>query len=88
MCFSWEFIKQVLILAIVVVAIIGILQLVIPFVISKLGASLGEGWNVVIGAFRILVWAVIAIIVVIICFDIIACLWSYVGGSGSLLPHR
>ena len=53
MCFSWDFIKQVLILAVVIVAIIGILQLIVPYIIRRLGVTLGEGWNVIVGAFRV-----------------------------------
>lgn len=85
MCFSLDFLKQILILAIVIIAVIGILNLLIPFVVSKLGASLGDGWNVVVSAFKIFVWALVAIIVVIFCFEMISCLLSY---SGPLLPRH
>lgn len=81
MCFSWDLIKQVLILAVVIVAIVGILQLIIPYIVSKLGIVLGEGWNVVVGAVRIFIWALVAIVVIIVCFELIACLWSFAGGG-------
>lgn len=86
MCFSLDWIKQLLILAVVVFAIVGILQLLIPYVITKMGITLGDGANVVIGVFRIAFIAAIVILVIIICFTVIACLWHYVGGM-SLLPH-
>lgn len=80
MCFPLDFIKTLLILAVVVVAIVAILNLLVPFILTKLGVALGEGWAVVVGAFRILLWAIIAIAAILICFQIIACLLSFSGG--------
>jgi len=87
MCFSLEFLKAILILAIVIVATIAILKLLVPFIASKLGMSLGEGWNLCVAIFRIFIWAIILIVIVIFAFQLISCLWSYVGGAG-LLPRR
>lgn len=86
MCFSLDFLKQILILAVVIIAIIGILNLLIPYIVRRLGVTMGEGWNVVVSAFKIFLWAVVAIVVIIICFQLIACLLSFSGGT--LLPHR
>lgn len=86
MCFSMDFLKQILILAVVIVAIIAILNLLIPFIVGKLGIALGEGWGVCVRAFKIFVWALIAIIVIIFCFELISCLLSFTGGG--LLPRR
>ena len=86
MCFSLDFLKQVLILAVVLVAVIAILGLLIPFIVSKLGLVLGEGWALCVAAFRIFIWALVAIIVIIFCFELISCLLSFTGGS--LIPHR
>lgn len=85
MCFSLDFLKQVLILAVVIIAVVGILNLLVPFIASKLGVALGDGWAVIVGAFKIFVWAIVAIIVIIFCFELIACLLTY---SGGILPHR
>jgi hypothetical protein len=87
MCFSLELIKQLLILAVVIVAIIAILQLLVPFIFRKLGITPGEGWAVIVGAFRIFFWALIAIFVIIICFELIACLLQFTGGI-PFLDHR
>lgn len=81
MCFPIETIKALLILAVVVFATIGILNLLIPYIVRRLGIVLGEGWNVVVGTFKIVVWALVAIFVIILCFELIACLWGFVGGS-------
>jgi len=88
MCFSLDWLKAILIWAIIIVAIIGILQLVIPYVIRRLGVAMGEGWAVIVGALRIVLWAVITIVVVIVCFELITCLISFAGGFPSLMPHR
>jgi hypothetical protein len=80
MCFPFDFIKTLLILAVVVIAVIGILQLLVPYIISKLGIALGAGWAVIVGAFRIFIWALVAIVVILICFEMISCLLSFTGG--------
>lgn len=86
MCFSMEFLKQILILAVVIVAVMGILNLLIPYIAARLGASLGDGWSIIVQAFKIFIWAIVAIIVIIFCFELIGCLLSYSGTT--LLPHR
>lgn len=89
MCFSLDWLMHIIILGIIVCAIIAILRVVVPFVLSQMGATIGAGANVVITCFKIALWAVIAIIVVVICFQIIACLWSFSGTGGfSLIPRR
>lgn len=87
MCFSLEWLKQILILVVVVVAIIAMLKILIPFIVKKIGVELGEGWSVVVQCFRIMCWAIVAILVIIIVFMMISCLLSMTGGV-SLLPHR
>lgn len=87
MCFSLDWLRQILILAVVIAGVVMILQLLIPYLVGRLGVTLGAGWAVVVGAFRILLWAVVTILIIIICFDIIGCLLSFSGGV-SLLPHR
>lgn len=81
MCFPLETIKALLILFVVIGAIIGILGILVPYVVSKMGIALGEGWAVLVRCFRIFVYAVIVIFVIILCFELITCLWSFVGGS-------
>lgn len=86
MCFSFDFIRQILILIVVFGAIVAILGLLIPFVVKKMGLVLGEGWALLVQIFRIFVWAIVIIIVITIAFELISCLWSFVGGS--ILPRR
>lgn len=80
MCFSMIWWQQLLIYIVIVCAIVGILRLLLPYVLSQLGA----GGGVIAGALNILLWAVIAIFVIYICFALISCL-----GSGTFMPlHR
>lgn len=81
MCFPLDTIKFLLIVAVIIVAVLGILNLLVPYIIQRLGITLGEGWNVVVGAFKIFVWAVVAIAVIVLCFELISCLLSFAGGS-------
>lgn len=82
MCFSMVWLQQLLIWVVIVCAIIGILKLLIPYVLAQLGG----GGGIIAAAINIVLWAVIAIFVIYICFALISCL----GGMGnmSLLPHR
>lgn len=80
MCFSLLWFQQLIILVVVICAIVSILKIVIPYALSKMGATIGEGLNVVIACFRVVLWAVVVIFVVVIAFALISCLWSYAGG--------
>lgn len=84
MCFSLEWLKEVLILCIVIGAVILILRLVIPYAIGAMGLAIGPGVNLILAVLRIVFGAIIAIIVVTICFELIGCLLSY-ANVGSLL---
>jgi hypothetical protein len=70
-CMSLEFIKQLIIWAIVVGAIIAVIQLLIPW----LGTIT---WPWVAQVVRIILWAIVAIAVVTIIFALLQCL---VGGG-------
>jgi len=83
MCFSLEWIEQLLVWAVIIIACVSILKLVIPFVLARLGA----GGGVAMAVLNILVWAVIAIFVIYFCFAVISCLMS-MGGGLPLLPHH
>lgn len=87
MCFSLAWFEQLLIWLVIVCAVIGILKLLIPFVLKHLGVEAGEGAAVVFAVIRIVIWAIIAIFVIYICFALISCLMSY-GGGLPLFPHR
>lgn len=88
-CFSLWWFAQILIFAVVVAAIVAILKILVPYVISKLnvGPEASEGIAVVTAVFRVAIWAVIIIFVIYVCFALISCLLSYSGGM-PLLPRR
>lgn len=83
-CFTLAWFEQVCIWFVIVCAIIGLIRLLIPFLISKLGGGdlgiLGQALNIVL-------WAVICIYVIYIVFALIGCLIG-MGGGLSLMPHR
>jgi hypothetical protein len=80
MCFSLDFIKQLLIDLIVIGAIFAIIKLLLPLALSWLG---GAG-SIIMQVINIVLYAVICIFVVIICFDLISCL---LGSGGMRLPR-
>lgn len=80
MCFSLPWLQQLLINLVIICAVVAIIRLLVPFVVGVLGSAGG-----VIGqAINIVLWAVIAIFVIYICFGLISCL----GGNFTLMPHR
>ena len=81
-CFSWQWIAQILIWAIIIGAVFSILNLIVPWALSQAGIELGGAVNMILTVFRISVIAFIAIVVVIIVFDLISCLVSAGGGLG------
>jgi hypothetical protein len=82
MCFSLEFIEQLLVWLVIVCAIVAILRLLLPWVAAQLGAAGG----IVLAVINIVLWAIIAIYVIYFCFMLIGCLAG--SGGGLFLPHR
>lgn len=80
MCFSMELIKQLLILAVVIVVVFGILKLIVPYVMSRAGFVAGEGFNLLVAAFKLVFWGFVAIVLIVVCFELIACVISWSGG--------
>ena len=70
MCFSLQWLEQLLVWIVIVCAVIGILKLLLPFVLTQLGV----GGGIILAAINIVIWAVIAIFVIYVCFDLISCL--------------
>lgn len=83
MCFSMDWIMQLLIWAVIVIAIVAILKLLIPYILSMLGS----GGALIMSVINILLWAVVAIFIIYLCFAIISCLMS-MGGGMPLIPHH
>ena len=77
-CFTLGWLEQILVYFVIVGAIIAILRLLIPWVIAQIGVPiLGQVINIIL-------WAVIVIMVIYICFALISCL---IGGGFPLLPR-
>ncbi len=70
MCFSWEALKDILIWIIVIGAIFAIIKLLLPMVAANLG---GPG-SIMVQIITIVLWAALAIIVVLFAFQMISCL--------------
>ena len=87
MCFQLEWFKDLLIWLVIVVAVVAILQIIVPWVLSKMQASgiIAEGIGIISQIVRIVIWAVVIIFVIYIAFALIACL---TGGGFSLFPRR
>lgn len=77
MCFSLSFLEQLLIWIVIVVAIVAILKLLVPFILTQLGVAGG----IIAAAINIFVWAVVVIFVIMFCFMLIECL------GGLHFPH-
>ena len=77
MCFSLSWLEALLIWIVVVCAIVGILKLLLPFILTQLGV----GGGIIVAAINIVIWAVIAIFVIYVLFDLVSCL------GGAHLPR-
>ena len=80
-CFSFGWLEQLLVWLVIVFAIIAILRLVVPWVAAQIGIPL------VAQVLNIILWAIIVILVIYICFALLSCLLS-MGGGMPLLPHH
>jgi hypothetical protein len=82
MCFSLEWLKQLFILIVIIGGIVALIKLVLPLVVPYLGS-----WgSIIVRALTIVFHCIIAIIVIIIIFDLISCLLGF-GGGGGFLPR-
>lgn len=90
MCFSMAWLMNLLIWIVIAVATwVILIQILLPYLLSKLAPSgaIGEGLNVLAAVLRVILWAIVIIIVLYIAFALIACLWSFAGGGVSLFPR-
>lgn len=74
MCFSLEWLRDVLIWIIVICAVVALIQLLTRFVVPKLTNVSAEVISFIIQALTIIMWAVICIAAVIFIFSLISCL--------------
>ncbi len=75
-CISWTFIENVLIWLVILGAVVALVKLLLPLVLGQLGMAA----SVILQAISIIVYAVVAIFVIVIVFDLISCLLSGAGG--------
>lgn len=85
-CFSLGWLEQVLIYLVIICAIIAILKLLIPFLVSVLEPLFGGGAAIVGQIINIILIAIVAIFVIYIVFALLSCLLG--GGGFSMLPPR
>jgi hypothetical protein len=88
-CFSLALIEQLLIAAVVFVAIYAIIMLLLPYVTSymSVGGALGTAVTIIVAIIKIVFWAVVAIVVIKFAFEMIQCLLGSFSFP-SLVPHR
>jgi hypothetical protein len=76
-CFSLPFWENVCIMIVIVIALWSLIQLLLPYLTPFLP-------GIVIQIIRIVIWAIVAIAVIKIIFDLLACLL----GAGGMHPFR
>ena len=81
MCFSLAWLLQLCVWIIIVIALISIIRIVVPWLMSWAGMPAP-----VVGIINIIIWAIVAIFAIYIIFDLLSCLFG--GGFGlPSLPH-
>ena len=83
MCFSLQWVEQILIWLVVVGCVVALLRLLLPWILGMFGV----GGGILMQAINIVIGAIIAVFVIVIIFDLISCLLGS-GGSMFSLPHR
>lgn len=71
-CFSGAALLSILIWIVIICAIVAIIKVVVPYITAQLG---GAG-SVVVRIVSIVLWAALAIVVLIFAFEMISCLAS------------
>jgi hypothetical protein len=72
-CFSLDFVERLCIFIVIIIALWSLIKLCLPFLTQFLPA-------IVIEIIKIVIWAVIAIICIVIIFALLSCLLSAGGG--------
>ena len=73
MCFSLEWVKDMLIFLIIICGVIAFVRLFLPRLLALMGASGG----LILAAINIIIWVAVACFIVYIFFDFIACLGGF-----------
>lgn len=80
MCFTLGWLESVLVWLVVLAAVIAIIRLLVPWITSMFGLPVvGQILNIIL-------WAIVAIAVIYICFDLISCLLNF--SDGLRLPRH
>jgi hypothetical protein len=74
MCFSLGWLQQILIWCVIIGAVVAILQIIIPYALQKMGGTISEGAGILIRILKVILWAVVAVFVITVAFELIACL--------------
>jgi hypothetical protein len=75
-CITLDFIKTIFIWIVILGALVSLVNLLLPLVLGPLGTA----GSTIIAALRIIVWAIVAIFVIVIVFDLMGCLLGVAGG--------
>lgn len=81
MCFSLPWLESMLIDLVWLVAVVLILRLFVPWLLSMLGI----GGSIIMQVINIVIWAVVLVFVIVLVFSLLGCLGD---GHLSLLPRR
>lgn len=73
MCFSLAWLGNLLIWIVIICAVFALLRLLVGFIMPRLGVG-ADVINVVAQAIHIVIWAIVAIALIVFIFDLIACL--------------
>jgi len=68
-CFNLAWLEQLLIWLVVIGAVVALIKLVVPLATSALGSA----GAVLLGALNIVIWAIVAIAVIVLVFELLAC---------------
>lgn len=69
-CFSLTWLEQLLIWLVIIGAVVAIVRLAVPLVVGPLGAP----GTTLVAVLNVVVWAIVAIAVIILIFDLLSCL--------------
>ena len=85
-CFSMQWLEQLLVYCVILMAVFAIIRLVVPWALSKFGGDFAIVGQVI----NIILWAIVIVLIIYIVFGLLSCLMSMGGGFGSLMPpvHR
>ncbi len=73
MCFNLGFLENLLVWLVVIIAIVAFVRLLLPFILGQLGV----GGSVIMQAINIFIWAMIAIFLIYLVFELIGCLGGF-----------